>query len=120
MAVVLGGLAVMAPVIVTTVFGPAFEPAVTPMRIILAALLLAALNPPLVSMLQGEGKAAEVARVMSVAAVAGLLAVLVGAQWGASGASWSVLIVQAIVLGQLLHLVRAPSPAGATVLEPAR
>ncbi len=104
----LSALAAFAHVVVPLLLGPEFEPAVAPFRIILAALVVASLNAPLAALLQGEGQASAVGRVLAVAAVSGVTAAVVGAHWGATGASWSVLVVQVIVLAGLLRLLRSP------------
>ena len=100
MVILLGALAIAAPVLVPLVLGHAYVSSVGVLRIYLLVVLINSANQPLVALLQAAGHEHFVGRAMIAAAVVGLLAVAVGAGTrGAEGAAEGALILQLMQLG---------------------
>jgi O-antigen/teichoic acid export membrane protein len=98
-AVVLGVGALVAGPVIPAVLGHSYTAAVTPLRVIVVAVAINALNNPLSSLLDGAGRARDTARVLAIAVPLGLLGVAIGAQLGgAATAGWGLVLMQTIAL----------------------
>ena len=116
MVLMLGALAIAAPVLVTLALGPAYSSSVLVFRIYLLVVLINAANQPLLALLQAEGYEHYAGRVVVASAVVGLLTIAAGAYiGGAAGAAAGAVLLQLLqVLMFVSKAVRRPRPIRAT------
>ncbi len=99
MVLLLGGLAVAAPLVVPLLLGKAYLASVGVLRIYLLVALINSANQPLLALLQAAGLEHYAGRAVMVTAAAGLLAIAAGARvGGAEGAAVGALFMQLLQL----------------------
>lgn len=98
----LGVLACLAGPVVPALLGHTYEPAVTPMRVVLVATAIALFNQPLAALIQAAGQDRWVFLTLLTATPIGLLAVAFGSFLAdASGAGWGLVVMQVCVFAML-------------------
>lgn len=99
MVLILGGVAVAAPLVVPLLLGQAYAASVGVLRIILLVALVNSANQPLLVLLQAAGLERYAGRSVMATAATGLLAIAAGARvGGAQGAAVGALVMQLLQL----------------------
>ena len=101
------GLALVADIMVPVVLGPAWAPAIGPMRALALAGAIRCINPLLYSVTQARGHSLFLVRFSVFGGIAIVGALLIGLHWGVVGvaAAWAV-CYYVLTVPMLLHVMR--------------
>jgi O-antigen/teichoic acid export membrane protein len=100
------GLQLVAPDLITVVYGVKWLPSVPPLQVMCIAGLFYCLDPPAVSLIHAKGLLKEEISRQVVHTGALVIGVLGGTLWGTTGAAWGVVVAALTHWILLLHLLK--------------